>query len=82
MKQKEIDEIIRSIWMDLLGCKHLSSEGDFFELGGDSIMALNMLFEVGTTFEIELLPNALFDNPTFGPFAISVGKAIDNTRLG
>lgn len=37
---------IRHIWMDLLAVSHVDGDDDFFELGGDSLRAAQMLIEV------------------------------------
>ena len=59
---------IGAIWSDLLGKKMIRNHHDFFELGGDSVLAMNMLFEIEAALGLELPPSILFDNPTFSEF--------------
>jgi len=48
---------IAEIWQRLIGCTDIGVEDDFFELGGDSILAAQMLVEV-ETFTGQCIPQS------------------------
>lgn len=51
---------LEAIWCKLLGLPVVSLSQDFFELGGDSLMATQMLSRVRDAFRIELPLSAIF----------------------
>ena len=68
----EHNKAIESLWKEVLQLDEISEETDFFASGGDSVMALNMLFQVGDLIECELPPILLFEASTFGQFMAEV----------
>jgi acyl carrier protein len=80
MKATSVAEIVHEIWGDVLDCNNIDEKSDFFALGGDSIMALNMMFEVSAAFDIEIPPGVLFDHSTLGEFTAFVGDSIAATK--
>ncbi|NKQ51285.1 acyl carrier protein [Amycolatopsis sp. K13G38] len=56
---------------DLLGTKAeaLDPEADFDKLGVDSALAVSLLMEVEERYDVDLPPEALFDNPTLDAVA-------------
>ena len=77
MAALKVVEITRRIWMNVLGTDALSQDADFFEFGGDSLAALNMLFMVGQAFHLEVDPATLYDNPTLNSFAQAIQKRLE-----
>jgi amino acid adenylation domain-containing protein len=59
-----IEEQITEIWCDVLNCQKPSVDQDFFELGGDSLLATQVLARLRHNFSIELTLRTLFANPT------------------
>jgi acyl carrier protein len=80
MGREQLKQIVFSVWSEFLDCKALGPDSDFFELGGDSIAALNMLFALGSELGVELPPGALFENSTFGGFTTFVYEAMASAR--
>ena len=52
------------IWESLLGLHSVGIQDDFFELGGQSILAVQLLAEIERDFEIQLAMPAIFQAPT------------------
>lgn len=52
------------IWKNLLGVDHVGIRDDFFDLGGDSLLAASLLFQIEQTFGKELSPSLLVNNAT------------------
>jgi len=63
---------IAEIWQRLLGCKSIGPEDDFFELGGDSLLATQMLLEVEQLTGRVLPETMLFENATIRQLAENV----------
>ncbi len=64
------------IWESLLGLNSIGIQDDFFELGGQSLLAVRLLAEIERDFEIQLAMPAIFQAPTVEALA----RAIRNRR--
>ena len=60
----EIEETIASIWQEFLGIKQVGIYDDFFELGGDSLLAVQLLTGLSETFQRLLSPHSLLQAST------------------
>jgi acyl carrier protein len=58
------ESAVAGIWAGELAVAQISPESNFFELGGDSLIALNVLFLIGERFGIEMPAGALMEAPT------------------
>ena len=58
------EEILSIIWSDLLKMKNIGVEEDFFEVGGDSLLALEIVVRLGEDYGIEIPVSAIFENST------------------
>jgi iturin family lipopeptide synthetase A len=63
-----VGELI-AIWSQILERTGLTAESDFFEEGGDSIRAVQILSRIRTRFDRELPVDTFFDAPTIGDLA-------------
>ncbi len=52
------------IWKSVLGVDHVGVRDDFFDLGGDSLLAASLLFQIEQVFGKELSPSILADDAT------------------
>ncbi len=68
---------IRDIWLDILPQKPatISPEDSFFDLGGHSILATRMIFEVRKKLVVDVPLGAIFSHPTISGFANEIEKA-------
>lgn len=64
----EIESMLREVWTTLFGSQG-NPDGDFFELGGNSLTAIQLISRVQETFECELELSDIFDNPTIPDLA-------------
>jgi acyl carrier protein len=58
------DELIASTWCELLGLDKVNPEDDFFDLGGNSLLATQVATRLRRTFGIELSVQVLFEETT------------------
>jgi len=62
------------IWERILGIAPVGVNDDFFELGGNSITAIQTLYEIGRSFDAKLPMSLLFANATVAKLAANVDK--------
>lgn len=58
-----ITETVQSIWAQCLGVGSVDRRADFFELGGDSLVAIGVAM-AATARGLDLTPQDIYDNPT------------------
>ena len=63
---------IAEVWQDMLGIDQVGCFDNFFELGGDSLLATQLIANLGDMFQIELPLRALFEAPTIAELAVSI----------
>ena len=59
-----LEQMLVSLWKDLLGQTHISIHDDFFELGGDSLLVIHLIARLRATFSIRLTPQELLESAT------------------
>ena len=69
------EEILASIWEDALALERVGIHDDFFQLGGNSLLALQILQEMSSTFGIELPVRLFFTAPTVFAHAKEIERA-------
>ena len=65
----EIETILVDIWQDILGIDKIGVDDNFFKLGGDSLIAIQLSMRLRETFKIEFSVHNLFDDPTIASLA-------------
>ena len=66
---------IANIWREILGVQDITSDADFFELGGTSLHAARMVTKTRAAFGVKLSAQTLFEHPTLAAFAGQVAAA-------
>jgi acyl transferase domain-containing protein/thioesterase domain-containing protein/acyl carrier protein len=64
-----IERELASIWRELLGVENIGANDDFFELGGQSLIAVRMFGRVRKKYGVDLPIATLFDAPTIASSA-------------
>ncbi len=64
-----IERAVKEIWQLLLGRKDFSIYDDFFELGGDSLMAVSIVGQLNERFKVPLGSHVLMKHPTVSGLA-------------
>ncbi|MDP9838378.1 amino acid adenylation domain-containing protein/thioester reductase-like protein [Neorhizobium huautlense] len=67
---------LAEIWCRLLGLKAVSADDDFWDLGGHSLIAARLMFEVSSAFGIHVPLMTLFRNSTLAGMAATITRAM------
>lgn len=60
----EEEQALADLWAGVLGFEPVGVHDDFFEMGGHSLLAIQLIGRVRDQFDVELPMQALFDAPT------------------
>ncbi|MEM7537924.1 MAG: amino acid adenylation domain-containing protein, partial [Chloroflexota bacterium] len=63
------EQKLADIWMDVLGVEQIGLQDNFFEMGGHSLLVVQMIAKVRRQFAMDLPVATLFQFPTLGQFA-------------
>jgi amino acid adenylation domain-containing protein len=74
--QTPIEEVVAGIWSEILGAEKVSRYDNFFDLGGHSLKAIQIVAAVRETFRTELPLRILLETPTMSAFAAEVEAAL------
>jgi len=72
----EAEEILVGIWGELLGIREIGIRDSFFDLGGHSLLGVQVLARVREVFQVELPLRAVFEAPTIAELAGLIDEAI------
>jgi amino acid adenylation domain-containing protein len=73
-----IEEALAEIWSELLGGRSVGAHDNFFECGGHSILAVQLLSRLRHTFEVEASLRDFLEDPTVSRLARIVEQALDH----
>lgn len=62
--RNELEQAIAEIWQQVLGLERVGIHDDFFDLGGDSLLATRVFARLRDTFEMSLPLRTIFETPT------------------
>ena len=71
---EKIEGILINMWQEVLGVDGISNQSDFFQLGGDSLQMMTMLFRISHDLGVELDPGTVFDNPAIAQLALVLAE--------
>ncbi|MEM7584363.1 MAG: amino acid adenylation domain-containing protein, partial [Acidobacteriota bacterium] len=76
--RNQAEDLLVSIWADVLRRHEIGVTDDFFELGGHSLLATQIVSRVREAFSVDLEVRTLFETPTVAALA----RAVDARRRG
>jgi phthiocerol/phenolphthiocerol synthesis type-I polyketide synthase E len=67
---------LRRLWISILGEEEIAPDADFFELGGNSLTAVELMTEVRAEFGVELRTVVLFEHSTLAALAAQIDRRV------
>ncbi|MFP5273889.1 amino acid adenylation domain-containing protein [Coleofasciculus sp.] len=64
-----IEEMLASIWAEVLGLKRVGVNDNFFELGGHSLQAASLVSKLSVEMNLKISVKLLFEHPTIAELA-------------
>ncbi|WP_367867928.1 non-ribosomal peptide synthase/polyketide synthase [Pedobacter sp. WC2423] len=71
--RNDTEEKLIKIWTNLLKIKRISITDSFFELGGNSLLAIQIIAAVGNEMGVQITIKDLFENPVVEALAAVIG---------
>lgn len=68
----ELERAVASVWEELFGIQRVGAADNFFEMGGNSLLAIQLVSRLRKELEIELPLNTLFESPTVAGLATAI----------
>lgn len=75
--RNELEQRIANIWQEVLGIEQVGIYDDLFELGGDSLVALQLLNRVQENLQMNVPLRSFFETPT----VLGLSAIVDQTRV-
>jgi non-ribosomal peptide synthetase component F/thioesterase domain-containing protein len=69
LPQNDSERQLKQIWGDLLGIRSIGVHQNYFELGGNSILAVRLFHQIENVFKVKLPLSTLLEAPTIRQFA-------------
>ncbi|MGZ5934510.1 MAG: alpha/beta fold hydrolase [Rhizomicrobium sp.] len=63
---------VAEVWKRVLGLDEVDRHADFFDLGGDSLMTLNLMFEIEDALGAELPVTMIYQAPTIAALSAAI----------
>lgn len=76
------EEMLCSIWRELLSLEDVGIHDNFFELGGHSLLATRVITHVNDKTKVELSVSFFFDHPTISELAMQVERQKEERSSG
>jgi amino acid adenylation domain-containing protein len=71
---------LAALWCELLEVPEVGVTDNFFDVGGDSLLALQLLARIREQLEVDIAVRSLFDTPTIDRLALEIETAKANGR--
>ena len=78
MPRNETEAKLAVMWCEVLGRERIGIDQNFFDLGGHSLLGMQLFARIRRAFEVELPVRRLFEEPTIAGLAVEVEKAKAN----
>ena len=70
--QSDLEEKLAKIWGNVLSLDRVGVNDNFFDLGGDSLLAVRLIASIEEGFGKQLIPAKVFQSPTIAELATSL----------
>jgi acyl carrier protein len=69
-----VEQQLASIWADVLHGKSIGIRENFFEIGGHSLSAMQVVARIRKVFDLDVPVSCLFQSPTIESLAIAIDR--------
>jgi natural product biosynthesis luciferase-like monooxygenase protein len=77
-----VEEVLARLWAELLRVEQVSIRDNFFEIGGHSLLASQLITQLRDIFQVELPLRKLFEEPTVAGLAEVLLADSQQNRIG
>ncbi|HEX5875186.1 MAG TPA: amino acid adenylation domain-containing protein [Pyrinomonadaceae bacterium] len=70
------EEILATIWAEVLTVADVGVDENFFDLGGHSLLATKIIHRINQTFDLDLRMRVMFDEPTIAGLSLVIEEAL------
>ncbi len=74
--ETEVENVLATLWSEILGVERIGIHDSFFELGGHSLKATEVLLRVRELFGVEVPVHELFERPTISGLEMAIADAL------
>lgn len=71
----DIETSLAEIWQELLGIEQVGIHDNLFDLGGDSLLVIQIVSRIREVLRVEVPLRAIFETPTIAELAEKVGQS-------
>jgi amino acid adenylation domain-containing protein/FkbM family methyltransferase len=71
-----VEELLASIWQEVLGAERVGRDANFFDTGGHSLLATQVVSRIRDAFRVEIPLRNIFERPVLAELAQAVRHAI------
>ena len=77
--QGEYEQKIEKIWKEVLGIERIGRKASFFNIGGNSLKAIQMISRIYKEYNVMILVRDIFEAPTIGQLALKLKEMKQGT---
>ncbi|NEP88106.1 MAG: SDR family NAD(P)-dependent oxidoreductase [Okeania sp. SIO2C2] len=79
--RNQTEQTIAQIWQQILGIEQIGIQDDFFELGGDSLIAVQVIYKLRETLQIDLPLEAILNSGTIAKLFESIQATTSSQNI-
>ena len=72
--RNQIETTIAGVWQDVLGVARVGIHDNFFDLGGNSLLGIQLVSMLRKAFLLEMPMNSIFESPTVAEQAVVISE--------
>jgi len=80
--QTDLQHAVATIFAEVIGVEQVGATDDFFDLGGDSVRAFQVISRIRARFDVNLSIATVFAKSTVAELADEIARALEDTDRG
>jgi amino acid adenylation domain-containing protein len=76
----EQEELLLSVWKDIINVEHLGINDDFFRAGGHSLLATQVVSRIRNLFNVDIQLKSMFEYPTVRKFSHHLSEELQKNN--